>query len=99
MLEIIGPRQVVAVISRAAVRVMGRKSLRQNLTRTAWHTPVSIRPPLYYISLEKDSFTLELISKSRVFSVNFLAKRHSRIFLWIMLQAAGTGTRWQTLAY
>jgi flavin reductase (DIM6/NTAB) family NADH-FMN oxidoreductase RutF len=42
-----------------------------NIITLAWHSPVSIDPPLYGISIHPKRYTHELIEKTKEFVVNF----------------------------
>ncbi len=44
---------------------------RANIITLTWHSPVSIAPPLYGISINPKRYTAELIEKTREFVVNF----------------------------
>lgn len=44
---------------------------RPNIITLAWHSPVSIDPPLYGISISPKRYTHELIEKTKEFVVNF----------------------------
>lgn len=54
---------------------------------SGWHTYIGSSPGMYGISLNKETYTYELIDKSGVFGVNFLPGRCSEL-----IQALGTHT-------
>lgn len=58
------PRNVVLVTSRYAGA--------QNVWPMDWHTPLSIEPQLYGISITHGSYGAELVAKSGCFVVNFV---------------------------
>ncbi len=57
--------RVAAVVT---VQVAGR----ENAMTVDWHTPLSLRPPLYGISLAPERFTYQQIVESKEFGINFL---------------------------
>ena len=38
----------------------------------AWHAPISLKPPLYGVSISPKRFTYQLIADSKEFGINFL---------------------------
>ena len=66
------PIQTVLVSCRAAVELMGKEVTKDNLVTLDWHMPVSFEPQLYAVSVAKQRFSHELITKSRCFAVNFM---------------------------
>jgi len=76
MIDIIGlvePRQVILVSVSAVMEVMGKKARKDNLITVDWHMPCSYKPFLYAISIGKLEFSHQMILKSGVFCVNFMA--------------------------
>lgn len=57
---------------RVAAIVTAQAKGRQNAMAVAWHTSLSVSPPLYAISLSPKRFTYQLIVASKEFGVNFL---------------------------
>ena len=45
---------------------------RDNAMAVAWHTSISLRPPLYGVSISPKRFTYQLIVDSKEFGINFL---------------------------
>ena len=45
---------------------------KENAMAVAWHAPVSVKPPLYGVSISPKRFTYQLITDSKEFGVNFL---------------------------
>ena len=72
------PRQVVLITSEGETELLGKTIEKQSITTVSWHTPVSYEPQLYGVALGKESFSLELIKKSQVFAVNFMAPGFSK---------------------
>jgi len=72
MSELTDPRQVILVTSREEMDIMGKKQVKDNIITIAWHMPVSFDPRLYAISVGKTRFSADVISKSKVFAVNFV---------------------------
>jgi len=74
MIDVVNPRQVVLVTSRAHVipKFKAKEEEKDNIFAVSWHTPVSFDPPLYAISVGKKRHSLELISKGKSFVVNFM---------------------------
>lgn len=60
------PRQVVLI----TCRYEGK----DNILTADWHTPLSFQPMMYAVSIGKTRFSLNLIRKSKVFTVNFISK-------------------------
>ena len=58
------PRLVVIVTSHARGK--------DNAMAVAWHSPMSVNPPLYGIAITSSRSTYELIVESKEFGVNFL---------------------------
>ncbi len=57
---------------RVAVVVTAHAEGRNNAMAAAWHTFISISPPLYGVSIAPERFTYQLIVDSKEFGVNFL---------------------------
>jgi flavin reductase (DIM6/NTAB) family NADH-FMN oxidoreductase RutF len=56
------------------VALVGAQSGRQlNFMSCAWHTALSLEPPLFGVLIAKKRFTHRLISEAREFTVNFLS--------------------------
>ena len=45
---------------------------KENAMAVAWHAPVSVKPPLYGVSISPKRFTYQLITDSKEFGINFL---------------------------
>ena len=45
---------------------------RDNAMTAAWHSVISVKPPLYGIAITSKRFTYQLITESREFGVNFI---------------------------
>lgn len=67
--------------------VTSRYQGEQNIMSAGWHTLISYQPGIYGVSIRKETYSYELIERSRAFGINFLPAQHSN---WI--QAAGTFT-------
>ncbi|HLC46116.1 MAG TPA: flavin reductase family protein [Candidatus Nanoarchaeia archaeon] len=72
------PRQIALITTEGETELLGKTIERQSITTVSWHTPVSYEPQLYGVALGKESFSLELIKKSQVFAVNFMAPGFSK---------------------
>lgn len=74
MSDVVYPRQVVLVTSRAAVKtkLSLKKEVKDNIFTLSWHSPVSFKPELYAIIVGKERFSYKLIYESKVFVVNFM---------------------------
>jgi flavin reductase (DIM6/NTAB) family NADH-FMN oxidoreductase RutF len=72
--EIVYPRQVILVTSRANVksRFFKDTKVKDNIFALSWHMPVSSEPELYAISVSPKRFSYQLIMDSKVFVVNFM---------------------------
>jgi len=55
-----------------ATIVTARANGRENAMAVAWHAPISVKPPLYGVSVSPKRFTYQLIADSKEFGVNFL---------------------------
>ncbi len=60
---------------RQTVLVVGATKEKSNLSAVAWITPVSAKPPLLVISLNKNSTTLDLICTSMEFVVAIVGEK------------------------
>jgi flavin reductase (DIM6/NTAB) family NADH-FMN oxidoreductase RutF len=56
----------VAVIVTASARG------RDDAMTAAWHTSISLRPPIYGVAVTSKRFTYQLITESREFGINFI---------------------------
>jgi flavin reductase (DIM6/NTAB) family NADH-FMN oxidoreductase RutF len=45
---------------------------RANAMTAAWHSSISLRPPLYGVSISPKRFTYQLITESKEFGINFI---------------------------
>ena|SRR3989338_5922979 len=70
MLTFITPRETVLITSRGNSIQFGKNSLKDNISPTDWHMPIS--PSHFAISVPKNSFTAQVITQSGVFVVNFV---------------------------
>lgn len=57
---------------RVAAIVTAQAKGKDNAMACAWHTSISLRPPLYGVSISPKRFTYQLIVDSKEFGVNFL---------------------------
>ena len=57
---------------RVAVIVTAQAEGKENAMAVAWHTSISVHPPLYGVSISPKRFTYQLIVDSKEFGVNFL---------------------------
>ena len=57
---------------RVATIVTAQAGGKENAMAVAWHTSISLNPPLYGISVAPGRFTYQLIVDSKEFGVNFL---------------------------
>lgn len=57
---------------RVAAIVTAQAGGRDNAMAVAWHTAISLSPPLYGVSISPKRFTCQLIIESREFSINFM---------------------------
>ena len=55
-----------------AVVVTARSRERDNAMAVAWHSSISVKPPLYGVALSPKRFTYQLILESKEFGINFL---------------------------
>ena len=57
---------------KAAVIVTASARGRDNAMTAAWHSSISLKPPLYGIAIAPQRFTYQLIRESQEFGVNFI---------------------------
>ena len=57
---------------RLTVIVTSHAKEKDNAMTVAWHSPISIKPPLYGIAITSNRSTYELIMESKEFGINFL---------------------------
>ena len=57
---------------KVAVIVTAQANGRENAMAVAWHAPISVKPPLYGVSISPKRFTYQLIADSKEFGINFL---------------------------
>jgi flavin reductase (DIM6/NTAB) family NADH-FMN oxidoreductase RutF len=58
---------------KAAVIVTASAHDKDDAMTAAWHSSISLRPPLYGIAVTSKRFTYQLITESREFGVNFIS--------------------------
>jgi flavin reductase (DIM6/NTAB) family NADH-FMN oxidoreductase RutF len=56
-----------------AVIVTGSAGGRDDAMTAAWHTSISVKPPIYGVAVTSKRFTYQLIRESREFGVNFIS--------------------------
>jgi len=56
-----------------AVIVTGSAGGRDDAMTAAWHTSISLRPPIYGVAVTSKRFTYQLIKESQEFGVNFIS--------------------------
>ncbi len=78
MFSIINPRQTVLVTSRGDVNIAGKTMEKESIITLDWHTPLSFKPMLYAIVVGKSRFSYKLISKSKVFAINFMSIKNKK---------------------
>jgi flavin reductase (DIM6/NTAB) family NADH-FMN oxidoreductase RutF len=74
-----------------AVIVTGSVGGRDDAMTAAWHTFISLRPPLYGVAVTSKRFTYQLIRESEEFGVNFISLQK------VSLAAAIGGTSGQQI--
>jgi len=57
---------------RVAVIVTASARGRDDAMTAAWHSPISLKPPLYGIAIASKRFTYQLITESQEYSINFI---------------------------
>ena len=57
---------------RVAVIVTASAGGKDNAMTAAWHSSISVNPPLYGVSISPKRFTYQLIAESREFGINFI---------------------------
>jgi len=56
-----------------AVIVTASAQGREAAMTAGWHSSISLKPPLYGISIAPKRFTYQLITKSQEFGINFIS--------------------------
>jgi flavin reductase (DIM6/NTAB) family NADH-FMN oxidoreductase RutF len=56
-----------------AVIVTGSAGGRDDAMTAAWHTSISLKPPIYGVAVTSKRFTYQLIKESQEFGVNFIS--------------------------
>ena len=54
------------------MEIMGKVIEKDNIITVSWHMPVSFEPELYAISIGKQRFSAEIISRSKAFVINLI---------------------------
>ena len=57
---------------KVAAIVTAASGAKDNAMTAAWHSSISLNPPLYGVSISPKRFTYELITESREFGINFI---------------------------
>ena len=57
---------------KVAVIVTAHAGGKDNAMAAAWHTSISLKPPLYGVAISPKRFTYQLITQSKEFGLNFL---------------------------
>ncbi len=57
---------------KVAVIVTASAGGKDNAMTAAWHSSISVNPPLYGVSISPKRFTYQLITESREFGINFI---------------------------
>jgi flavin reductase (DIM6/NTAB) family NADH-FMN oxidoreductase RutF len=73
------PKVLVSV--RANFDVLGKDTVKDNLSVVDWHMPVSFRPNKYAVSVSSIGSIKNMISKSGNFVINFMGSEHSDAIL------------------
>ena len=64
------------------VEILGKKQTKDEIISVDFHSQASVNPPSYAVSMPKDSFAAKLISRTRVFALNFLPERYMPQFFF-----------------
>ncbi len=57
---------------RVAAIITAQADGKSDAMAAAWHSPISVAPPIYGVSIHPKRFSLELILKGKEFGVNFI---------------------------
>jgi len=76
---------------RVAVIITASARGRDDSMTAAWHSPISLKPPLYGIAVASKRFTYQLIAESQEFGINFIPSEK------VSLAAAIGGTSGQQM--
>ncbi len=66
-----------------AVIVTSSARGKDNAMTAAWHSSISINPPLYGVSISPQRFTYQLITDSKEFGLNFIAWEKASLAAWV----------------
>ena len=69
---IYNPRQTIIITCKGTYEHFGRQEERAEQLILHWHSPASMHPPSYVISIRNDLATKQIIENSKVFAVNFI---------------------------
>ena len=64
---------------RVAVVVTAHDGDKDNAMAAAWHSALSLNPPLYGVVISPKRFTYQLITKSKEFGINFLPAEEAEL--------------------
>ena len=68
---------------KVAVIVTASAGGKDNAMTAAWHSSISIDPPLYGVSISPQRFTYQLITDSKEFGLNFIAWEKVSLAAWV----------------
>ena len=66
-----------------AVIVTASAGGKDNAMTAAWHSSISINPPIYGVSISPQRFTYQLITESKEFGLNFIALEKASLATWV----------------
>ena len=64
---------------KVAVIVTASAQGRDDAMTAAWHSSISLKPPLYGIAIASKRFTYQLITESREFGINFMLSENASL--------------------
>ena len=64
---------------RAAVIVTANACGKDGAMTAAWHSAVSLKPPLYGVAIKSERFTYQLIMEGREFAINFIPSENASL--------------------
>jgi len=66
-----------------AVIVTSSAGGKDNAMTAAWHSSISINPPIYGVSISPERFTYQLITDSKEFGLNFVPWGKASLAAWV----------------
>jgi len=83
---------------KVAAIVTARSGNKSNAMAAAWHSSISLKPPLYGVSISPKRFTYQLIVESKEFGINFMPFEASELVAAVGGSTGGELDKFQRFA-